>query len=224
VRWISDAYELGPGKAVADLGCGPGLYTNRLASTGAAVVGVDFSAGSIEHARRVADRAGLAVEYVTGNYLTYRTDRRFDVVTMIFCDFCALGPGRRGRLLSAVRTLLKPEGRFLLDVWSTAAFDAGRESATYAPMLDDGFWSPRPYFGFRNTFRYEVERVTLDRYEIVEEDRTSVFSNWLQHFNPATLTAELEASGLRPTQLFGDVTGAPYDSFAPEFAVSARRT
>ena len=42
VRWISDTFELAPGKAVADLGCGPGLYTNRLALTGAAVVGVDF--------------------------------------------------------------------------------------------------------------------------------------------------------------------------------------
>lgn len=47
VRWISDTFELGPGKSVADLGCGPGLYTNRLALTGAAVVGVDFSARSI---------------------------------------------------------------------------------------------------------------------------------------------------------------------------------
>ena len=224
VRWISGAFGLAPGKAVADLGCGPGLYTNRLARTGAAVVGVDFSAGSIDHARREADAAGLAVEYVTGNYLTYRTNRRFDVVTMIFCDFCALGPDQRTRLLSNVRTLLKPDGRFLFDVCSLAAFDASRESATYAPMLDDGFWSPHPYFGFRTTFRYDAEKVTLDRYEIIEQHRTSVLFNWLQHFGPPTLTAELEASGLRCDRLFGDVTGAPYDSSAPAFAVAARVT
>jgi SAM-dependent methyltransferase len=221
VRWMSGTFGLGPGKAVADLGCGPGLYTNRLARTGAKVVGVDFSAGSTDHARRVADRAGLAVEYVTANYLTYRTRHRFDVVTLIFCDFCALGPGQRLRLLSTVRTLLKPGGYFLFDVWSLAAFDASRESATYTPMLDDGFWSPHPYFGFRNSFRYEAEKVTLDRYEIVEENRTSVFLNWLQHFDHTTLIAELEAAGLRCNRLFGDVAGAPYDPSAYGFAIVA---
>jgi SAM-dependent methyltransferase len=221
--WIIDTFELGPGKAMADLGCGPGLYTNRLALTGAAVLGVDFSARSIEHARREADRAELPVEYVTENYLALRTNRRFDLVIMIFCDYCALGPEQRRRLLTNVRTVLKPGGHFLFDVYSRAAFDAKRESATYAPMLQDGFWSPNPYFGFRNTFKYNAEKVTLDKYEIIEEDGASTFCNWLQHFDPPMLTAEVEASGLAQHRVLGDVAGAAYDPLASEFAVIARK-
>jgi SAM-dependent methyltransferase len=221
VDWISSAFDLGPGREVADLGCGPGLYTNPLARTGAAVLGVDFSARSIEYARREADRAGLPVGYVTGNYLTLRTDRRFDLVTLIFCDYCALGPEQRRRLLKTVRTVLKPGGHFLFDVHSLVDFDAKRESATYAPLLQDGFWSPNPYFGFLNTVKYDPEKVTLDRYEIIEENGASVFYNWLQHFDPAMLTAELDAAGLTQHRVIGDVAGAAYDPSAPEFAVIA---
>jgi SAM-dependent methyltransferase len=219
VRWIGDTFELGPGKAVADLGCGPGLYTNRLAVTGAAVVGVDFSVRSIEHARREAGRAGLPVEYVTADYLDYQSDLRFDLVMMIFCDFCALGPERRRRLLEQVRTMLKPGGHFVFDVYSLVAFDAKRESARYAPMLQDGFWSPNPYFGFLNTFKYDTSKVSLDKYEIVEEHGASTYYNWLQHFDLPMLTAEVEASGLAPLQVLGDLAGAAYDPSAWEFAV-----
>ena len=41
VDWIDSSLHLS-GKRVCDLGCGPGLYTERFASKGAEVTGVDF--------------------------------------------------------------------------------------------------------------------------------------------------------------------------------------
>src|SRR5512144_1722404 len=41
-NWITSRFELCEGKAVADFGCGPGLYTQRLARTKAAITGIDF--------------------------------------------------------------------------------------------------------------------------------------------------------------------------------------
>jgi predicted TPR repeat methyltransferase len=38
---------------ILDLGCGPGLYTQRLASLGHTCVGIDISPASIAYARRV---------------------------------------------------------------------------------------------------------------------------------------------------------------------------
>ena len=65
--WMVATFQLGPGRRVLDLVCGPGLYTSRLARSGARVMGVDFSARSIEHARAVAERDGLRVEHVLGD-------------------------------------------------------------------------------------------------------------------------------------------------------------
>lgn len=219
--WIAGTLGLEAGRRLLDLGCGPGLYTNRLARTGASVTGIDLSARSIGHAREVAARDGIVVDYEVGDYHEHFPLGRFDVVTMIHCDYCAIGPEQRAVLLRRVADHLAPGGRFLFDVHALADFDAVAEDATFARSLMDGFWSANPYFGFHHRFRYEAERVSLDRYDIVERDRRRTFYNWLQYFDPETLRAELAAAGLRAEVILGDVAGRPYDHHEPEFAVLA---
>ena len=90
VAWIGSHFNVGTGTRIADFGCGPGLYANRLAKLGASVTGIDFSKRSIQHARTVAAEAGLTAAYVNQNYLEFETEDRFDVILMIMCDFCAL--------------------------------------------------------------------------------------------------------------------------------------
>ena len=69
VGWLSQTFDLASGKQVLDLGCGPGLYANELAALGARVTAVDFSEHSLAHARSVAQRGGLDVEFLRANYL-----------------------------------------------------------------------------------------------------------------------------------------------------------
>ena len=97
--WIVSHFGLGSGSKVADFGCGPGLYAQRLARAGAGVTGIDFSANSLRYAREGAVDEGLDIEYVEADYLGFETNRRFDLIMMIMCDFCALSPDQRGSLL-----------------------------------------------------------------------------------------------------------------------------
>ena len=223
VEWMVAAFGLGPGKRVVDLGCGPGLYTNRLARTGARVTGVDFSARSIEHARAEAEREGLAVEHVLGDYLAVDLEPGIDLAIMIMCDYCALSPSQRRRLLERVGEILAPGGSFLFDVYSLAAFETWEEQVAYGPGLMDGFWSAQPYYGFLNTFRYEAERVVLEKYAIVEAAGMREYLNWFQHYDVASLTAEVEAVGLQVSAVHGDVAGAAFDANTPEFAVEVQQ-
>lgn len=221
VGFMVERFALGAGSRVADFGCGPGLYTNRLAVTGASVTGLDFSARSLDHARSVAREAGVAARYLHQDYLHYRDTERYHLVIMIMRDYCALAPAARRQLLGVVREHLADGGAFLLDVDSAPAFDTVVEQATYGPTLMDGFWSARPYFGFLNTFRYEDERVSLDKYEIVEDGATRRYFNWVRYFTPEELTSELSGAGLGVVEILGDVAGAAYDPAAPQFAVIA---
>jgi cyclopropane fatty-acyl-phospholipid synthase-like methyltransferase len=223
VAWLVSHFGVGTGTPVADFGCGPGLYTTRLAAAGAEVTGIDFSVRSIAHARAVAEERGLEIEYVLGNYLTFESDKRFDLMVMIMCDFCALGPVQRRTMLDTFRAHLTPDGSVVFDVYGPSAFDAREESATYAKDLLGGFFSDRPYYGFLNTFKYEAEQVTLDKYTVVEGTRTRTIYNWLQCFSPEALAGEIEASGLAVRELLGDVAGEPFDPAASEFAVVAGR-
>ena len=221
-RWIIDRFSLAEGRRVADFGCGPGLYTTRLSASGAAVTGIDFSERSVRYARELTEQQGLTAEHVCADYLEYEPSRQLDLITLIMCDFCALSPQQRGRLLDKLRSLLAAGGAVLLDVYSLCAFDAREEGASYAPGLLDGFWSPEPYFGFLNTFKYEREKVVLDKYTIIEKARTRVIYNWLQHFDPQALEQQLAEHGFVMDELLGDVAGGAFDPESHELAVIAK--
>ena len=118
--------------------------------------------------------------------------------------------------------MLTDDGAILLDVYSPVMFDGREESATYERNLLDGFWSPDEYFGFLNTFKYDDERVLLDKYTIVERDRTRQVFNWLQCFTPAEVEDEFAECGLQVVERWGDVAGGAYDPDASEFAVVAK--
>lgn len=223
VEWIVSRFNIVEGATVADFGCGPGLYTTRLARRGAKVTGLDFSTRSIEYAKGVAAREGLSIHYLLQDYLEWETQERFDLVMMIMCDFCALSPSQRKRVLSRFLGLLKPGGSVLLDVYSLSAFDRRQEGAAFGINLLDGFWSPKRYYGFLNTFKYDRERVVLDKYSIVEADRVRTVYNWFQHFSPEALEKEFNETGLSVEELCSDVAGARFDRESTEFAVIAKR-
>lgn len=219
VEWLAERFNLSSASRVVDFGCGPGLYTFRLAKRGAVVTGVDFSPRSINYAREQAEHDGLDIDYQEVNYLDFATDGKFDLVTLIMCDFCALSPKQRSSLLRIIDQHLSPGGRVLLDVYSLSAFEKKAESSSFQQNLLDGFWSPHPYFGFLNSFTYVPEKVTLDKYTIIEPFRTRQIYNWLQYFSVEMLERELESTGFEIEEVLGDVAGRPFTPELSEFAV-----
>ena len=223
VEWIASHFTVGAGSKIADFGCGPGLYTMRLAKKQAVVTGIDFSKRSIQYAQEVAPREGMSIRYVNQNYLEFETDDRFHLVLMIMCDFCALSPTQRKKMLGKFHSILQPGGSVLLDVYSLTAFDQREETAMYEANLLNGFWSPDKYYGFLNTYKYEREKVVLDKYTLIEAPRTRTVYNWLQYFSPEALEREFVDSGFTVEKFYLDVTGSPFDSQANEFAVVAKK-
>jgi len=223
VEWIALKSNIGRDFKIADFGCGPGLYTTRLAKCGANVTGIDFSERSIKYAKKVAAREQLNISYVKQNYLEFETGDRFDLVLMIMCDFCALSPEQRNGLLRKFHRNLKPNGSVLLDVYSLSAFEKRKEAATYEVNQLNGFWSPNKYYGFLNTFKYNEKKVVLDKYTIIESGRTRTIYNWLQYFAPEKLEREFMETGFFIEELYSDVAGTPYNGTSNEFAVIAKK-
>jgi 2-polyprenyl-3-methyl-5-hydroxy-6-metoxy-1,4-benzoquinol methylase len=221
VEWIASEFNISRDTKIADFGCGPGLYATRLAKRGANVTGIDFSKRSIEYAKEVAVREKLNVSYVNQNYLEFETEDRFDLVLMIMCDFCALSPTQRNVILSKFRKILKPRGSVLLDVYSLSAFEQREEAATYEVNQLNGFWSPNKYYGFLNTFKYDEEKVILDKYTIIDSERIRQVYNWLQYFAPEDLESEFLEASFLVKGIYSDVAGNHYNEKSSEFAVIA---
>jgi len=222
VEWIASRFNI-EGKKIIDFGCGPGLYATRLAKKQACVTGIDFSKRTIQYAQKLATGEGLPIRYINQNYLDYETEERFHLILMIMCDFCALSPTERKKMLKKFHRILEAEGSVLLDVYSLAAFEERKEVAMYEVNLLNGFWSPEKYYGFQNTFRYEKEKVVLDKYTIIEAKRTRTVYNWLQYFSPEALEREFARCGFRIEDFYSHVAGSPFEDGTGEFAVVARK-
>jgi len=69
LREMVGALHVGRGQKIADLGCGRGGPGQWIAGvTGAALVGIDFSAVALEQARARARRLGIASSYQSGSF------------------------------------------------------------------------------------------------------------------------------------------------------------
>lgn len=221
VDWLDRRFPLA-GKAVTDLGCGPGLYTSRYAERGAAVIGLDFSATSLAYARKAAERSGFSIDHRQADYLRDGLPQGQDLVTMIYGDFCAMAPDKRHLVLQRVRAALKPAGVFVFDVFSTGMFDELREETAVEAGLMGGFWAAGDYVGFKTTKLYRNESIGLDRYMIVAPNRSFQVYNWMQYYTPEAITAEVQAAGYASVEIVDFATGAPWQGGATAFAVIAR--
>ncbi|MBP7737656.1 MAG: class I SAM-dependent methyltransferase [Spirochaetes bacterium] len=221
-QWIISHFGLNADSEIIDFGCGPGLYTTRFARKGIGVTGIDFSKRSIEYARRAALDEKLDINYICSNYLDFEISRTFDLITMIMCDFCALSPDQRMLMLGTFKSILKPRGSILLDVYSMNSYNAREECSMYEYNQLSHFWSADDYYSFQNTFKYDDVKVILDKYTIIEKSRKRVVYNWLHYYSVDSLKEEFEENGLIITELFSDVSGSEYGPESLEIAVVAQ--
>ncbi len=223
--WLGKTFDLASGKRLCDFGCGPGLYTSRLAQTGAQVTGIDFSENSIAYARQQARDQKQDIEYIHSNYLNFHSTEKFDLITLIMCDYCALNPQQRSQLLNTIVHSLKDDGHLVFDVYSLSAFAEKQETCSLEHNQLNHFWSDKEYFCFLNTYRYEAEHVMLDQYTIIDEnDHFETVYNWLQYFSPENIRTELRHAGLEITDMYANVAGDTFSDTDTEFAIVARPT
>ena len=217
VDWLSAL--LPPGSRLLDLGCGPGLYTARLAQRGYQVTGMDYSRRSIAYAQDHDPRS----RYLCQNYLTLEAESAFDAITLISCDYGALIQAERRALLPRVYRALKPGGRFILDVFTPAAAAKKRERATWSAHPDGGYWSARPHICLQTTHLYCQRAVSVDQYVVLTSDGVTDYLLWDTVFSPESLTGELTAWGFTAQGVYGDVRGSAYTVQSDTLCMVARK-
>jgi len=203
VNWVNSQLNLS-GKSLCDLGCGPGLYTERFAAMNADVTGVDFSKYTLDYAR---NQAKQPIRYIHADYLSDELPSGFDVITLIYTDLCVLSPGQRKILLGRMRGMLNPDGRIVIDVAGLGLMKSKETVTLIEDKLMSGFWAERDYVGIQKSFLYPEENLSLDRYVIIELNETWQIYNWFQYFTPKSIETELEEAGFAVTQMVGDLTG-----------------
>ena len=204
LNWIQEQV---PGERlnILDLGCGPGLYTEKLAENGHVVTGLDFSARSINYARESAKEKNLTISYVTQDYLELRQENEYDLIMMIFTDFGVLTPEQRKILLANIYRALKPGGRFLFDVLNES-YPVNNSGVKDWEVSVKGFWRDDPYLALTESFYYEEQRVSLSQHTVVDQTgNMEIYRFWVHTFSNTDLVETLNLAGFYNPVCYGNI-------------------
>ena len=210
----------GPGRRVLDLGCGPGLYAQRLAAAGCEVTGLDLSAGSIAYARQRADEAGLVVDFRVQDFRTLDAVGAYDLVLQAYGELSTFSDPVRDDLLRRIDVALTPGGALVFDVTTPTAHRPAQDRRT--ELCVGGLWRPGTHLVVTDTYVYPDD-VTCEQYVVADDDQGVVaYRMWFHDYTPATLTPVLARAGLVVEEIWGSLAGAPYRADEDWFAVLAR--
>ncbi len=199
IEWILNKVP-GEGLNILDLGCGPGLYTEKLAEKGHGVTGMDFSNTAICYAAESANKKKLNISYLEQDYLELEAENAYDLILMIFTDFGVLLPDQREILLTNIYRALKPGGKFIFDVLNENFSVKESGSATWE-LSKKGFWRNSPYLALSETFYYEEQNLILNQHIIMDETgEMDVYRFWIHRFSHGDLKTKLGLKNFSTTE------------------------
>lgn len=207
VRWISSI--LPPGARVLDVGCGPGLYAQRLADKGFRMVGLDINHNAIGYAEESAEKAGLDIEYMHQNYLHMDFKEEFDAALIIYGELGSLKNTDRDILLERVHDALRPGGILIFDVMTLnhRRIHSRVKDWYFSP---GGFWRPGPHFVLQQSFEYDGG-IFLLRQAILEQGKgIVVYDLWDHTYEAEEMSELLQSHGFTDIKLYSDLAGKPY--------------
>lgn len=206
--WIH-AHVLGGRPArVLDLGCGPGLYAQRLARLGHAYSGLDFSPASIAYAREHA--AGLDCCFELADLRSADFGGGFDLVMLIFGEFNVFQPADARRILVKARDALAPGGRLLLEVQTLESVrEQGRQEPSWFSS-PGGLFSDRPHLCLSESFWHEDQAVAIKRYYVIDAQSHAVqqINECVLGYSEAQLRSLLATCGFSKTTFYPGLAGA----------------
>jgi SAM-dependent methyltransferase len=225
VEWIFHTLLNDHSARVLDLGCGPGLYTSRLAHCGCSCSGIDFSPASIAYAIEQARREKLDCNYSEGDLRNIDFGTGFDLVLFIFGELNVFRPQEARLILKKARAALESGGLLVLEPHT---FEAVKELGL-APVswysAKKGLFSEMPHFCLQENFWDESSCTATSRYYIVEASSAVVtrYAATAQAYTPKQYQDLLEEIGFKDIQFHPSMEGRERAETRALMAISARK-
>ena len=226
VAWIHDTLLDGAATRILDLGCGPGLYTERLARLGHRCHGVDIGPASIEHAEARARREGLACTYARGDLRTIELGQGYGLVTFLYGEPSVFSPAQLGDILSRAAAALEPGGLVLLEPHTEAGVARIGDEGRTEQQLERGLFLDAPHTQVSEG-SFDADAGVSTRHWIVSPADGAPSSEhwaWYQAYAEDDLAELLAASGFEPSSIAVDANLADEPEPPTLHFVIARRS
>ena len=209
VAWIHETLLGGRAGRLLDLGCGPGLYTSRLARLGHSCVGIDFSPASVEYAMELASEENLACEYVLSDFEHTSFRGPHEAALLLFGELNTFPRLVARDLLRRLSSALAPGARVVLEVHTEDAVRSrGSELPSWSTQAS-GVFSDQPHLILRECSWHEAEGASVERYFVFDEasNEPAVFASTTQAYNSEAYSELLKEAGLVELERYPCLTG-----------------
>jgi SAM-dependent methyltransferase len=174
VNWIHTKLLGSTAAKILDLGCGPGLYTSRLAKLGHRCVGIDYAPASIAYARQQAEEDGLDCNYIEADVRDAPFGSGYGLVMMIHGELNVFRPEETRAILEKARKSILPGGHVVLEVHTLAAVRVMGEHGSRWSTSNNGLFSDQPHLLLKEAYWHAGRRLTTERYYVVDAESAAV--------------------------------------------------
>jgi ubiquinone/menaquinone biosynthesis C-methylase UbiE len=208
--------DLRPGARVLDLCCGQGRHAVPLARAGYQMTGLDHSAYLLNQAQQAEREADTHVDWVRGDMRWLPWHEQFDACLNLFTAFGYFqDEAQNEQVLHEVCRILRPGGRFLLDVsnrdyqllglWPKVWRRHGR-----ATILEETDFDPLTG-RFTMTFTW------------AEGANWQSLTHSVRHYTAPELAIMIDRAGMLPIAYYGDFDGSDFGLTSKRLIVIAQK-
>lgn len=215
IEWLDQHLGLPSEVAILDIGCGPGLYSHRLAQLGYQVTGIDIADSFLQYGSQKAQPEDLPCRYLNLSMFEMTFEAQFEVVLLINSLARQLTLSELEILLTRVRKALKPGG-YLIGEFSIAPphFSYNKPLIDESIFLMNGSpWSTNFHAWMYRDLIFPSTSERVNHHLIVDlnghsQEYWSRFSLYPQ----SVLTELLMRQGLQIKSIFGEKLGQAYQA------------
>jgi SAM-dependent methyltransferase len=217
VNWIHQTVLGGRPSHILDLGCGPGLYSSRLAALGHTCHGIDFSPASIAYAKKHADKR---CQFTLADVRTADYGQGFDLAMFIYGELNVFTKPDARRILNKAYEALLHGGKLLLEISTYDGVEQiGNQPATWYSS-PRGLFLDKPHLCLMESFWDVSRHVATERYMIVDAGTGEVsrYASSSQAYDERSIKILLREIGFKKVKFYPSLTGKD-ESGADDFMV-----
>ncbi len=204
--WLENAV-LKPASRVLDLGCGPGLYTHRLAGRGHDCVGLDFSPASIAYAEAQARADGLTAQYHLADVREAVFGEGFDFVMMIFGEFNVFRETEAVNILNKAWSCLNEGGVLLIEGHTFKEVKRQGLEPPYWESTTKGLFADTPYLQLEEHFWHGDCSASTTRYLVIDvrDGTTTQYASTMKAYTDKQYAEMLKQAGFSHVRRFSQM-------------------
>lgn len=202
-----------PHSKILDLGCGPGLYSQRLTEKGHRLTGIDFGPASIKHAKEQATENELDINYKLEDIRTADYGTENDLVLFIYGEFNVFKTSDIKQILSKAYKSLVTGGKLIIE---PNRYETIKNEGTSPPLWytsQGGLFSPRPHICLMENFWHPDQNTATNRYIIIdaETSEATLHASSMVAYTRDDYTKLLREAGFTDIEFHESLTGTETD-------------